>query len=131
MFSSLPLDDEIGRTILIDGATWRVVFDRDLRRFALKPVALDFAFAEVVERVASGAMLWQPAARFEPLDGDSPVDAVQKEVSLLDAFRRSPACVEAHDWQMVARVDARLADCRTWLARRARAAGESPDGAGE
>ena len=131
MFSSLPLDDEIGRTILIDGATWRVAYDRDTRGFALQPVSLGLAFAEVVERIASGAMLWRPAERFEPLDADSPVDAVQKEVSLLDAFRRSPACVEAHDWQLVVRIDARLADCRTWLARRALAAGESPEGAGE
>ena len=131
MHSALPLDDAIGRTHYIGGAAWRLTYNRQIRRFVLKPVALDIPFGEAVERVASGELLWQLPERFDPLDRDGSVDAVQKHVALLEAFRRSPACVDAKDWQLVERIDARLADCRTWLSRRALAAGESPEGAGE
>ena len=131
MPSTLPLDDAIGRTHYIGGGTWRLAYNREIRRFALKPIALDIPFGEALERIASGELLWQPPQRFDPLDRDLSVDTVQKHVALLGAFRRSPGCIEANDWQLVVRIDARLADCRAWLTRRALAAGESPEGAGE
>lgn len=132
MYPALPLDDAAGKDYYIDGALWRLAYRRELRRFALKRVALDVPVAQVVERIASGELLWRLAEPFDPLTWDLPVETVQGHAALLGAIRRSPAFVAARDWQLVKRVDERLAECRAWLSRRALAAGEPPDtGEGE
>jgi hypothetical protein len=124
----LPLDDQIGRTFYIDGAPWRLVYTPAVRAFALRRVAPEIAFERAVELIASGELLWNPPGQFEALRPDSAVDAVRRHVALLDAFRRSPLCADSNDWALLARIDARLADGRSWLARRALTSG---DAAGE
>lgn len=127
MFSALPLDDLIGRTFYIDGASWRYVYNKALARFALRRTADTIDFNQAIELIASGEMLWTPPEQFDPLRPDVSVDAVQKHIALLDAFRRSPSCADARDWTLPSRVDARLSESRAWLTRRAPMSGEKSD----
>jgi hypothetical protein len=124
MRSRLPLDDEIGLSTYIDGSTWRLSFDRASRGFALKRVSPDIDFDLALQLIEMGQLRWQPPAEFEPLGEDDSIDSVQQHVALLVAFRRSPMCVESSDWARRARIEARLAEARTWLARRTLTSGE-------
>ncbi len=128
MLSPLPLDDLIGQCFYIDGAVWQYLYNKSIRRFALRRVEADIPFERALEQIASGELLWNPPERFDRLAPDAPLDLVQQRVALLDAFRRSPACVDSTDWAMRARIDATLTESRNWLTRRALTSGE--DGSG-
>jgi hypothetical protein len=129
MFSALPLDDLIGQTFYIDGAVWRYLYNKSIRRFALKRVDPDIPFERALELISSGELLWNPPERFEKLGPDVSMERVQQRVAILEAFRRSSACVDSTDWEMRARVDAQLAESRNWLTRRALMSGDATDGA--
>jgi hypothetical protein len=130
MYSAIPLDDLIGQTFFIDGAPWRYVYNKALRRFALRRTAPSIDFDKALEMIACGEMLWMPPEQFEPFRADVTVDAVQKHLALLDAFRRSPMYAESKDWTLPARVDARITESRAWLTRRALRSGEKSEEAG-
>lgn len=125
MFPELPLDDVIGQTFYVDGALWRVAYNRTARRIALRRIAPEIPFARAVDLIASGELLWNPPDPFEPLEPETSVESVQRQIALLDAFRRSPACTASTDWSLRTRVEARLFECRSWLARRALPSGDS------
>lgn len=127
MTLQLPLDDIVGQTFYIDGAPWRVAYNKALRRFALKRLAPEIALERALELIASGELLWNPPEQFEPLEPDAPVETVQRHVSLLDAFRRSPTCAASTDWVLRARIDARLVESRAWLAGRALGSGDAAE----
>jgi hypothetical protein len=129
MLSPLPLDDLIGQSFYIDGAVWRYLYNKGIRRFALRRTDNEIAFERAVEQIASGELLWNPPERFAWLAANAPMDLVQQRVALLEAFRRSPACVDSIDWAMRARVDAQLAESRNWLTRRALTSGDTTDSA--
>ena len=124
MLPKLPLDDEIGRTFYVNGAPWRLVYDPAIRGVALQRLATEIPFARAVELIASGELLWNPFVHFVPLGPGMSMEAVQRHVALLGAFRRSPTCIDSTDWRVLARIDERLAETRTWLARRALTSGE-------
>ena len=128
MLSPIPLDDLIGQTFYIDGAVWQYLYNKSIRRFALRRVDAEIPFERALEQIASGELLWNPPERFERLTGDMRLDVVQQRVALLEAFRRSPACVDSADWAMRARIDAHLTESRNWLTRRALAAGDDATG---
>jgi hypothetical protein len=129
MFSDLPLDDLIGQTFYIDGAVWRYLYNKGIRRFALKRVEPEIAFERALELISTGELLWNPPERFEKLGPDASMESVQQRVAILEAFRRSPACIDSTDWAMRARVDAQLTESRNWLTRRALPSGDATDGA--
>ena len=124
MLPDLPLDDLLGRTFYIDGALWRVVYNREIYRVAFLRLATEIVFDRALELIASGEILWKLPEPFDPLGPDSAVDAVQQHVALLVAFQRSPTCMSSKDWTLRAGIDTRLADCRSWLARRALSSGD-------
>jgi hypothetical protein len=124
MTSQLPLDDELGQTFYIAGAPWRLMYNKTLRGFALRRLAPSMPFELALEQIASGALRWDPPTRFEPLRPETSVAIVQHQVALLDAFRRSPMRAGTSDWELLARIDARIADARSWLARRALPSGD-------
>lgn len=124
MLPAIPLDDLIGQTFYIEGAPWRYLYNKELRRFALKRLAPSIELERALELIASGELLWVPPEQFEPLRGDVTIEAVQRHLVLLDAFRRSPSYVEAKDWALPARIDARISESRAWLTRRALTSGE-------
>jgi hypothetical protein len=124
MLPKLPLDDEIGRTFYINCAAWRLVYNPEIRGVALRRIATELPFARALELIASGELLWNPFEHFVPLGSGMSLEAVQRHIALLGAFRRSPTCIESTDWRVLARIDERLAETRTWLARRALASGE-------
>jgi hypothetical protein len=126
MFPKLPLDDEIGRTFYINGAPWRLSYNPAIRGVALRRLSTEIPFARVLELIASGELLWNPFEHFVPLGPGMSLEAVQRHIALLGAFRRSPTCIDATDWRVLARIDERLAETRTWLARRALTSGEVP-----
>lgn len=128
MNTELPLDDLLGKTYYIDGAPWRVIYNREIQRVALRRVAPEIAFDVALERIASGALLWNPPERFEPLGSDDAFEAVQRHLALLDAFRQSPTFLHSNDWELQSRLSERQRECRAWLARRALTSG---DGSGE
>lgn len=121
-----PLDDEIGRTYYINDAPWRLVYIAAIRGVALRRLATEIPFEEAVERIAAGSLHWDPFEHAEPFGRRATLETVQRYVALLGAFRRSPTCLNATDWTLLARVDERLADSRTWLARRALTSGDVP-----
>ncbi len=123
---STPLDDLIGQTFFIEGAPWRYLYNKELRRFALWRLAPSIEFERALELIASGQMLWTPPEQFESLRGDVTIEAVQKHLALLDAFRRSPSYADAKDWSLPARIDARISESRAWLTRRALTSGDGP-----
>lgn len=125
MAFGIPLDDEIGRTFYIDGAPWRLVYNRGIRYFALQRVAPAIDLDRALELIASGELLWNPPEQFDALRSDASVEDVRQHVALLDAFRRSPVCADSTDWALLARIDMRLADARSWLARRALTSGDA------
>jgi hypothetical protein len=126
MSQPLPLDDAIGRTFYRDGAPWRLTFNRHLRGFALLRVAPFIAFERAIALIKSGDLLWIPPAELQPPGSNATVDSVRERVELLDAFRRSPACMDSTDWGLRVRVDEQLAEAKSWLARRGLKPG-SPD----
>ena len=128
MLSPLPLDDLIGQTFYIDGAVWQYLYNKSIRRFALRRVEGDIPFERALEQIAAGELLWNPPERFERIAPNAPLDVVQQRVALLEAFRRSPACVDSTDWAMRARIDATLTESRNWLTRRALTSGEDVPG---
>jgi|1186.fasta_scaffold1186122_2 hypothetical protein len=126
MLPALPLDDLIGQTFFIEGAPWRYLYDGQARRFALKRLAPSIEFERALELIASGELLWAPPEEFESLRPDVSVEAVQRHIALLDAFRRSPLFADSKDWALPARIDARISESRAWLTRRALRPGEGP-----
>lgn len=131
MFSELPLDDRIGQTFYIAGAAWRYSYNKAIRRFALRRIDAEISFERAVALIASGEMLWEPPERFERFAPDASLETVRQRIALLGAFRRSPWCVESKDWTLLARIDAQLAEGRTWLSRRALTSGEPTDETGD
>ena len=129
MLPALPLDDLIGRHFFIEGAPWRYLYDKQLRRFALKRLAPSIEFERALELIAAGELLWAPPEEFESLHPDTSIEAVQQHVALLDAFRRSPLFADSRDWALPARIDARISESRAWLTRRALRPGEGPPAA--
>ena len=77
--------------------------------------------------IRSGELLWTPPATMTPPAADATVDSVREQVELLDAFRRSPTCMDSLDWGLRVRIDAQLAVARTWLARRGLKPGSPSD----
>jgi hypothetical protein len=126
MLPAIPLDDLIGQTFFIEGAPWRYLYNKELRRFSLKRLAPSIEFERALELIASGVLLWTPPEKFESLRADVTIDEVQKHLALLDAFRRSPSFVDSKDWALPARIDARISESRAWLTRRALRSGEGP-----
>jgi hypothetical protein len=126
MLPDLPLDDLIGRTFYIEGAPWTFRYDRARGRFALERLAPTMELAHALALIAAGALLWSPPERFEPLRPDVAIEEVQTHLALLDAYRRSPSFLDAKDWTLPARVDARIAESRAWLTRRALRSGDGP-----
>jgi hypothetical protein len=129
MFSDLPLDDQIGKTFYIDGATWRLVYTPTIGRFALKRIAATMSLHRAVELIAAGELLWNPLEYFESLSSDTTTESVQRHVALLEAFLQSPFGRDMTDWSLRARLEARLTVYRTWLTRRALKAGDATDAA--
>lgn len=127
MRTPLPLDDLIGQSFYMDGAVWRYLYNKGIRRFALRRTDTEITFEKAVEQIASGELLWTPPERFAWLAANAPMDLVQQRVALLAAFRCSPACVDSIDWAMRARIDAQLAESRNWLTRRALTSGDTTD----
>jgi hypothetical protein len=127
MLPKLPLDDEIGRTFYINGAPWRLAYNPEIRGIALRRIASSIPFERALELIASGGLLWDPFEHVPRLGPGLSVQAVHQYVALLGAFRRSPTCMNATDWMLLARVDERLAESRTWLARRSLRSGEAKD----
>jgi hypothetical protein len=128
MLSPLPLDDLIGQSFYIDGAVWRYLYNNSIRRFALRRTDTEITFEQAVEQIAMGELLWNPPERFARLSSTAPLELVQQRVALLEAFRRSPACMDSTDWAMRGRVDAQLTESRNWLTRRALTSGDSAAG---
>jgi hypothetical protein len=124
MLPALPLDDLIGRTFFIEGAPWRFTYVKAQQRFALQRLAPSIDFDVALDLIANGEMLWTPPEKFEALRHDLLIEEVQQHLALLDAYRRSPSYTDARDWALAARVDTRITESRTWLTRRALAAGE-------
>jgi hypothetical protein len=126
MLRKPPLDDEIGRTYYINGAPWRLVYNPAIRGVALRRLEADIPFARALELIASGELHWDPFQHTDPFGRRATLETVQRYVALLGAFRRSPTCINATDWTLLARIDERLGDSRTWLARRALTSGDAP-----
>jgi hypothetical protein len=128
MHSETPLDDLIGQTFYIDGSLWRYLYSKSLRRFALRRTVPNFPADLAAELIVSGEVLWTPPERFDrphPMDS---IASVQQRVTLLEAYRQSPTCVESSDWTERARIDAALIVLRHWLTRRALSAGDEVAG---
>jgi hypothetical protein len=127
MSQTTPLDDEIGHTFFHDGAPWRLMYDPGTRAFALRQIAPSIAFDRAIALIRSGELLWNPPDHMAPPSPVATVDGVREQVELLEAFRQSPACMDSMDWGLRVRVDAQLAETRSWLARRGLRPGSPPD----
>ena len=130
MSRTTPLDDEIGRAFFHDGAPCKLVYNPMARAFALRRMAPVIAYDRAIALIKSGDLLWNPPTRMEPPAVDATVDSVREQAELLDAFRRSPACMDSLNWGLRIQVDEQLAEVRTWLARRGLKSGNQTD-AGE
>jgi hypothetical protein len=124
MYSETPLDDLIGQTFYIDGSLWRYLYNTSIRRFALRRTVPNFPVDLAVELIASGEVLWTPPEQFDRPRSKDSIASVQQRVALLEAYRQSPACVEASDWMMRARIDSHIVVLRHWLTTRALQSGE-------
>ena len=124
MHSELPLDDRIGQTFYIDGSLWRYLYNRSIRRFALRRTVPNFPIDRAVELIESGELLWTPPRGFDRPEGGASTASVQQRIALLEAYRRSPAYVESSDYMARARIDAQHMMLRQWLNRRALSSGE-------
>ena len=129
MSRTTPLDDEIGRTFFHDGAPWKLMYNPTARTFALHRIAPAIAYGRAIALIKSGDLLWNPPTRMEPPSADATVDSVREQAELLDAFRRSPACMDSMNWALRVQVDEQLAEVRTWLARRGLKSGNQTDAA--
>lgn len=127
MSQTTPLDDEIGRAFYYHGAPWRLMYDPTARAFALRQIGPPIAFDRAIALIKSGDLLWNPPTNMEPPATDATVDSGRERVELLEAFRRSPACMDSMDWEVRVRVDEQLAEARTWLARRGLKSGNPTD----
>lgn len=127
MSPTLPLDDAIGRTFYRDGAPWRLMFNPDRRGLELRRVAPFIAFERALALIKSGDLIWIPPTEMQPPGAGATVDSVRERAELLDAFRRSPTCMDSTDWGLRVRVDEQLAEARSWLARRGLKPGSSPE----
>jgi hypothetical protein len=119
MFSHLPLDDQLNRPFHIDGAIWRLVYDKALGHCALRRVAEHIDFDHAVTLIAAGELLWNPPQSFERLNDSTSLDAVRREPELLCAFLRSPIGRRHPNRSMLKRLEERIIDVQTWLAHRA------------
>jgi hypothetical protein len=124
MYSDIPLDDRIGRTVYIGGSLWRYLYDRSKRRFAMRRTVTNVPLDLALELIESGEVLWAPPARFARLSAADPLQSVRHRVALLEAFKRSPGYVGSSDWIMQMRIDAQLVVLRQWLNRHALPSGE-------
>ena len=127
MSLSPSLDDRIGRPFYKDGAAWCLKYDQRIRGFALRRTEPFIPLERAIEMIKTGELLWTPPATMTPPAADATVDSVREQVELLDAFRRSPACMDSLDWGLRVRVDAQLAVARTWLSRRGLKPGSPSD----
>jgi hypothetical protein len=130
MLTHLPLDDELDHRFYVEEGLWRLVWANTLGRCVLRREVVHVALAEAVAMIARGDVLWVPPERFEPLDADTSVDAVQREHLLLRAFLDSPAGQRITRWTMRRRLELRTSDTQDWLARRLLTRGDA-DSAGE
>ena len=127
MSRTTPLDDEIGRAFFHDGAVWKLIYNPTARAFALRRIAPAIAYDRAIALIRSGDLLWNPPAQMEPPAVDATVDSVRAQAELLDAFRRSPACMDSLNWELRIQVDEQLTEVRTWLARRGLKSGNQND----
>lgn len=125
MYPDLPLDDVIGKIFYVNGAPWRLEYNRTARCVALRRIAPEIPFARAVALIASGELFWDPPEPFDPLEPETSTEGVQQHVALLDAFRRAPAYTAGTDWSLRSRIEARVSECRSWLTRRALTSGDS------
>jgi hypothetical protein len=124
MPSELPLDDRIGQTHYIGGCLWRYLYNTSIGRFALRRTVPDFPLDLAVELLVSGEVLWTPPEPFDRPGPNDTIESMRLRVTLLEAYRQSPACVESSDWMARARIDAQIAALRQWLTRRTLSPGE-------
>jgi hypothetical protein len=124
MHSEIPLDDRIGRTMYAGGSLWRYLYNTKKRRFTMRRTVAAIPLDLAAELIESGEVLWSPPTRFARLGATDSPESVRHRIALLEAFRRSPACVESSDWTMHTRVDTQLVVLRKWLKRHALPAGE-------
>jgi hypothetical protein len=118
MLTHLPLDDELNQLFYVDEGTWRLVWANALGRCVLRRERVHLAFFDAATMIARGELLWSPPDHFAALDADSPLDAVQRELVLLDAFLRSPAGRRLTRWTQRQRLELRAGADRDWLASR-------------
>ena len=118
MLSYMPLDDALNCLFYVDDGTWRLIWTKAIGRCVLRRESIHIPFFDAVTKIGKGELLWTPPDRFQPLDGDSSVDAVQREVILLDAFLRSPTGQRMTRWTERQRLELRAGDLRDWLASR-------------
>jgi hypothetical protein len=130
MLTHLPLDDELNRRFYVEGGLWRLVWANSLSRCVLRREVVHIELMDAVAKIASGEVLWVPPDHFEPLDADTPVDAVHREHLLLRAFLRSPAGQRIAKWSTHRRLQKRSSDTQDWLARRTLTRGDA-DSTGE
>src|SRR6185295_9450030 len=81
MYSALPLDDRLGKVFYIDGAPWRVIYNRTLQRVALRRLSVSIPLTRALRLIATGEMLWTPPEPFAPFDADETIDSVQQHLS--------------------------------------------------
>lgn len=124
MHPEIPLDDRIGRTMYAGGSLWRYLYNAKKRRFTMQRTVAAIPLDLAVELIESGEVLWTPPARFARLGSTDSPESVRHRIALLEAFRRSPACVESSDWTMQTRIDTQLVLLRKWLKRHALPSGE-------
>jgi hypothetical protein len=115
MHSDIPLDDRIGRTMYFGGSLWRYLYNTRNRRFAMRRTVTGIPLHLALELIESGEVLWVPPARFARLGATDSLESVRQRMALLEAFRRSPGCVESSDWMMRMRIDTQLVVLRNWL----------------
>ncbi|MDB4882181.1 MAG: hypothetical protein JWL95_947 [Gemmatimonadetes bacterium] len=130
MLTHLPLDDELNHPFYVDGGIWRLVWANTLGICVLRREQVSVDFDDAIAMIARGELLWAPPDRFERLATNTPLDAVQREQILLNAFLRSPSGQRITKWRIRRRLELRVADAQSWLANRALTRGDA-DRAGD
>jgi hypothetical protein len=97
---------------------------RVVSRTALRRTVPNFPADLAAELIVSGEVLWAPPERFDRPHPTDSIESVRQRVTLLEAYRQSPTCIESSDWTERARIDAALIVLRHWLTRRALSAGD-------
>lgn len=113
------LDDQLGRRQYIDGALWRRAYDPVTRELTLRRDDAPISLARALVLIEAGELIWMPPADFSLPGSGQPAEDVQRELALLEAYRRSPAYGDIQDAATLRAVDARIREMRGWLARRA------------